>query len=186
MVRTFVALLIPGAWRDYLAQVERDLSAAASGLSWVRPENLHVTLRFLGDLGESGAARAAESVRRAAASASAFRAALGGLGTFPSAKRPRVIWVGLAEGAAGAVSLARSVNDALTRDGFGPPEKPFRPHLTLARVRERARGLEAMLERALPPPPEGDWLDQVTLMKSDLHPAGARYTALAEVRLAKP
>lgn len=186
MVRTFVALLIPKPWAEYLGRVERDLAGPMSGLSWVKPENLHLTLRFLGDLGDSGVRRAGESVRRGAEGAPAFRAQLGGLGAFPSMSRPRVLWAALAEGADEATVLARSVNEHLKRDGFGPPDKPFRPHLTLARIREGARGLDAMREYAPPPVPDGAWLDRVALMKSELHPAGARYTALVEVRLRQP
>jgi 2'-5' RNA ligase len=183
VIRTFVALLVPPAWAEYLGEVSRDLATRSGGLSWVKPGNIHLTIRFLGDLGESGARRVSESVTRSAARVPAPLARLGGLGAFPNLARPRVLWVGLAEGAEAAVSLARTVNDALQRDGFGPPDKPFRPHLTLARVREGARGLDAIRSAVLPPPPGPALLDRVAVMKSDLHPTGSRYTALAEVRL---
>ncbi len=186
MVRTFVALLIPKDWAEYLGRVEQDLASRMSGLSWVKPENLHFTLRFLGDLGDSGVTRAGGAVERGAGEARAFQARLGSLGGFPSLDRPRVLWAGLAEGGEGAVDLARAVNEALRRDGFGPPDKPFRPHLTLARVREGARGMDALRGYAPPPPPGDAVLERVALMKSDLHPAGARYTPLVEVRLRHP
>ncbi|MBI4365020.1 MAG: RNA 2',3'-cyclic phosphodiesterase [Candidatus Latescibacteria bacterium] len=186
MIRSFVALLIPGAWAEYLGGVERDLAGATSGISWVKPENLHVTLRFLGDLGESGAARAGASVRRGAEESPAIPGKLGGLGAFPTMNRPRVLWAALAEGAPEAVALAKAVNGCLQRDGFGPPDKPFRAHITLGRIREAARGLDALRAYVPPPAPAGAWLDRVALMKSDLHPAGARYTALVEVRLRQP
>jgi 2'-5' RNA ligase len=166
--------------------VQRDLGAKASGLSWTKPENLHLTLRFLGDLGDSGVKRAGQAVERGAAEVPAFRARLGGLGTFPSIARPRVLWAGLAEGAEAASALAHSVNRALLRDEFGSPDKPFRAHLTLARVREGARGLAALGDYAMAPSPGEAILDQVVLMKSELHPAGARYTPLVEVRLRQP
>ncbi len=144
---------------------------------------MHITLRFLGDLGDSGVRRAGEAVRRGAEGIPAFSARLGPLGGFPNLERPRVLWAGLAEGAEEATGLARAVNDALRHDGFGPPDKPFRPHLTLARVREGARGLPAVRAHEAPPPPGAALLDHVALMKSDLAPAGARYTPLLEVRL---
>jgi len=186
MVRTFVALVIPEPWVAYLARVERDLSVRMSGLSWVKPENMHITIRFLGDLGESGVRRAGESVRRGADSHLAFFARLEGMGAFPSRNRPRVLWAGLTQGAGEATLLANSVNQFLQRDGFGPPDKPFRPHITLARVRERAQGLEAFGSYVPPPPPESAALDRIVVMKSDLHPTGARYTPLEEIRLRKP
>ena len=183
MVRTFVALLIPPEWAEHLGGVSRDLAERTSGLSWVRAGNLHLTLRFLGDLGDSGVRRAGEAVRRGAERIGAIEARLGGLGAFPNLERPRVLWVGLVQGGEEAFGLAASVNAALREDGFGPPDRPFRPHLTLARVREGARGLHAVREYRLPPAPPPAFLDRVVLMKSDLHPTGSRYTPLLEVRL---
>ena len=186
MVRTFVALLIPPEWIEYLAGVQRDLGASISGVSWVKPDNLHVTVRFLGDLGDSGVKRAGEAARRGAEGHDAFRARLGRPGAFPNLNRPRVLWAGLEEGADPAVALARSVNGSLDRAGFGPPDKPFRPHITLARVREQARGLATFRTYEPPPAPEAALLGRIVVMKSELHPAGARYTALEEIRLRTP
>jgi 2'-5' RNA ligase len=186
MVRTFVALVIPKPWIRYLARIEEELSNRMSGLSWVKPDNMHITIRFLGDLGDSGVRRAGESARRGADPHAAFHARLGELGAFPTVNRPRVLWMGLAEGSAESAALAKSVNHSLQSDGFGPPDKPFRPHITLARVREQAQGVETMREYALPPPPEAALLDRIVVMKSDLHPTGARYTALEEIRLRTP
>jgi len=186
MVRTFVALLIPEPWIEYLAAVERDLKPLTSGLSWVKPENLHLTVRFLGDLGDSGVRRAGAAVTRGAAEAPAIRASIGGLGAFPNAHRPRVLWAGLGEGAEESKGVARSINDCLKQDGFGPADKPFKPHLTLARVREGATGLDSFRAYRLPRAPASGWLDRVVLMKSDLHPTGSRYTPLLEIRLRKP
>jgi 2'-5' RNA ligase len=122
-------------------------------------------------------------VRRGAEGVPAIPGALGGLGAFPNLARPRVLWAGLARGAEEATALARAVDGALADAGFGRPDKPFRAHLTLARVREGARGLSTLSEYVPPPAPEPAILDRVVLMKSDLHPAGSRYTPLLEVRL---
>ena len=183
MVRTFIALVIPEDWKEYLGRLEGDLKGVMSGLSWVKPGNLHITVRFLGDLGDSGVRRAGEAVRRGAGSHAAFLARLGAPGAFPSMKRPRVLWTGLAEGADPAIALANSVNRSLLEGGFGPADKPFKPHITLARVREHAEGVEAFGRYAPPPPPEPALLDRIVVMKSDLHPTGSRYTALEEIRL---
>ncbi|HEY6572067.1 MAG TPA: RNA 2',3'-cyclic phosphodiesterase, partial [Candidatus Eisenbacteria bacterium] len=164
----------------------RDLAGQVHGVSWVRPGNLHMTLRFLGDLGESGAARVGDAVERGAAGAEAPLAELGRLGGFPSLDRPRVVWVGIARGEPELLALGRRVNAAIDAAGFDRADKPFRPHLTLGRVREGARGLEALRGYAPPPPPPGALLDRIVVMKSDLHPSGSRYTALREVRLPSP
>lgn len=186
MIRTFVALMIPAEWAEFLGAFSRDLASGMSGLSWVKPENLHLTIRFLGDLGDSGVQRVCDSVAASAGPLAAPIARLGGLGGFPNLTRPRVLWVGLAEGTEEITALARSVNEALNRQGFGPPDKPVRPHLTLARVREGAKGLESLRNAALPPQPPAAALDRICVMKSELHPAGARYTALKEIHLRAP
>jgi len=186
MVRTFIALVIPEDWKEFLGRVEGDLAARMTGLSWVKPGNMHITVRFLGDLGEDGVRRAGEAARRGAEGHATFPAGLGPLGAFPSLRRPRVLWTGLAEGAENAIALARDVNRSLTRAGFGPADKPFKPHITLARVREHAQGVEAFERYVTPAFPEVAAFDRIVVMKSDLHPAGARYTALEEIRLHKP
>jgi len=186
MVRTFIALVIPQEWKDYLGRVESDLSEKMVGLSWVKPENMHITVRFLGDLGDSGVKRAGEAVRLGADGFTDFQAWMGPLGAFPSIRRPRILWTGLSDGAEDAIALAKSVNRSLQSAGFGPADKPFKPHITLARVREREEGVEAF-SRYVPPEPPGPALfDRLVVMKSDLHPAGARYTALEEIRLRTP
>jgi 2'-5' RNA ligase len=185
-VRTFVALPIPSAWTEYLAGLSRTLAPGTRGVSWVRAENLHVTVRFLGDLDESGVARVRDAVRRAAGPLAAPWVRLGALGAFPSLARPRVLWVGLAEGEPEVLEVARAVDETLARAGFGPPDKPFRAHLTLARIREGARGPDALRDVRLDAAPAGEFLERLTVMKSDLHPSGARYTPLEEVRLRPP
>lgn len=186
MTRTFVAFLLPPAWIEYLGAVTERLREGTSGMSWVKAGNVHVTVRFLGDLGDSGVKRVCDAVVRAATPLSAPVARLGGIGGFPSLTRPRVLWVGLSEGEESVRALGSVVNDGIRLAGFGPPEKPFRPHLTLARVREGARGLDAIRSASLPPPPAPEPLDRIAVMKSELHPAGSRYTALTEVRLRPP
>jgi len=136
-----------------------------TGLSWVKAENLHVTLRFLGDLGDSGVRRAGEAAGRGAKGHAAFTARLGAPGAFPSMNRPRVLWTGLTEGRDEAIALAKSVNQSLDHGGFGPADKPFKPHITLARVRERAEGVEAFGRYTPPPPPGAALLDRIVVMK---------------------
>lgn len=186
MTRTFVALLIPPAWTEYLGAVSDRLREGTSGLSWVKPGNIHVTIRFLGDLGDSGVKRVCDAVARETAALQAPLARLGELGGFPSLGRPRVLWVGFSEGEEEVRALGEAVSDGIRRAGFGPPDKPFRPHLTLARVREGAKGVERIRAADLPPPPPAEPLAQICVMKSELHPSGSRYTALTEVRLRPP
>lgn len=184
--RTFVALLIPGEWKEYLGACARALAEGTSGLSWVKPENFHLTIRFLGDLGDSGVRRVCESVAASAVALEAPLGRLGSVGAFPNLNRPRAIWVGLAEGAEAFDSVARGVNGALDRKGFGPPDKPSRAHITLARVREGAKGLDRIARASLPAPPAAAVLARICVMKSELHPTGSRYTAIQECQLRTP
>ncbi|MEK7348408.1 MAG: RNA 2',3'-cyclic phosphodiesterase [Candidatus Eisenbacteria bacterium] len=187
-IRTFVAIPIPAAWEEYLAGVSRELAGLVQGVSWVRPGNLHLTVRFLGDLGESGTARVGDAVARGADGFEAPLAELGRFGGFPTLDRPRVLWIGISRGEPELLALGRRVNAAIDAAGFDRADKPFRPHLTLGRVREGAQGLGALRGYAPPPPPPpaAALLDRIVVMKSDLHPSGSRYTALREVRLPPP
>jgi len=188
-IRTFVAIPIPAAWEEHLAGVSRDLAGLVHGVSWVRPGNLHLTVRFLGDLeegGERGPSRVGDAVARGAGGAEAPLVELGRLGGFPSLDRPRALWVGISRGEPELLAIGRRVNAAIDAAGFDRADKPFRPHVTLGRVREGARGLDALRGYAPPPPPPAALLDRIVVMKSDLHPSGARYTALREVRLPPP
>jgi len=186
VTRTFVAILVSEAWMAYLARVARELKEATDGFSWVKPENVHVTVRFLGDLEDDGVARARESVRRSASPLRAPVARLGRLGAFPSPDRPRVVWVGLSQGEEEVKAIAKAVDRGLERDGFGRSDKPSRAHLTVARARDGARGFDDLARVALPDAPPAEPLRRVTVMKSELHPSGARYNALEEVRLLDP
>jgi 2'-5' RNA ligase len=184
--RTFVALLIPEDWIAWIREVAGGLKSRSSGLSWVKPENAHLTVRFLGDLDDSEVQRVRDSVRRSGAPLTAPLARLGRLGAFPRPERPRVLWAGLAQGGPEAEAVAAAVNDALEADGFGPLDKPFRPHLTLARAREGARGVADLLRVSLPEAPPAGRLQQLAVMKSELHPSGAMYNVLEEIRLLSP
>lgn len=184
--RTFVAILIPDSWTEYLAAVASDLARGTTGLSWVKPENVHVTVRFLGDLGDDGVRRVSESMRRSAAPLRAPVARLGKLGAFPRPERPRVVWAGLSEGEEAVNAVAAAVERGLRDDGFGRSDKPFRAHLTLARVREGATGVGPVLAATLPEPPRAEPLRRLAVMKSELHPSGARYNVFEELRLSEP
>jgi len=155
------------------------------GVSWVKPQNLHYTLRFLGEVGEDGARRAGEAATEAAAGSRTFIATLGELGAFPNPRRARVLWVGMSEGAEALVALARGLDRALAKRGFGAPDKPFSAHLTLGRVREPHRDWTAALAAARPAePPARFTVDRLCVVESQLSPRGATYTVRAEARMA--
>jgi RNA 2',3'-cyclic 3'-phosphodiesterase len=184
-MRLFLAVFPPPEVQGAACGLIEALRRPGDGVSWVKPENLHYTLRFLGEVGEDGARRATAAAIQAASAAKAFAGALGGLGAFPNPRRARVIWLGLSEGAEALVALAQELDRALARRGFGAPDKPFSAHLTLGRVREAGPDWTAALSESRPAdPPARFTVDRLCVVESRLNPRGSIYTVRAEAPLA--
>lgn len=185
-MRCFLAIDLPPEVR---AALGRPLAAlpAVKGLSKTRAENLHVTVRFLGEIDAATQAGVQARVGEALASVTPFELTLARLGAFPSAERPRVVWAGLTDEGERAARLAQAVNTALEAvSGLRPgDERPFRPHITLARCKAppASRAARAFLEGADPLPPLGCPVSELTLYESELTPAGPRYTAVEHLVL---
>lgn len=183
LIRSFIAVLLPEEVRRAVAMTVAELRLSGADVGWVRPENLHLTLRFLGGQGERELERAREALTEVAARASPFAVTLQGLGSFPLRGTPRVIWVGVAEGADRLSRLQASVEEALARRGFPREERAYHPHLTIGRVRGR-RGAEALIGALRDEQVFGEVeVRALHLMRSDLHPEGARYSVLASAPL---
>ncbi|MCL6640552.1 MAG: RNA 2',3'-cyclic phosphodiesterase [Candidatus Rokubacteria bacterium] len=166
--------------RAALAGEIRHLQSRAPAVAWVAPENLHVTLKFLGSVEEERLTAVGEALASVASAARGFELAVAGLGAFPTPTRPRVVWAGIAGGAEPLASLAAAVEVALEPLGFPREKRPFVGHVTLGRVREprRAPGLARALTAAADRAFGRTAADRLTLMRSDLSPRGARYTPL--------
>ena len=172
-VRAFVALPLPEGRRRTLAAYLEECARRAPDLRWVPPENLHLTLRFLGSTPEDVLADVRRRLR--AVRSPAFQLALSGLGTF-GGSRPRVVWLGLDRGAEEARRLAEEAERVCVEAGLEPEPRGFRPHLTLARARERRPGL---LPELPPPPATEPWTaDRFVLFESRLGKGPARYNDL--------
>jgi 2'-5' RNA ligase len=179
-VRAFVALELDGGLREAIGDLQARLRPRLGGIKLVRPEGIHLTLRFLGDASPSQIEELRPRLAAAAASCPPTLAQVAGLGTFPERGSPRVLWLGLAVEAA-ILDLQRACERAARAAGFEREERPFRAHLTLGRWRERAPRPE------LPPCDLGKTpLDTLVLFRSDLRPGGAVYTALARMALGRP
>lgn len=160
------------------------LRAPTRDVAWVDRDNVHLTLKFLGGVEAARLDAVAAALGAAVARRAAFHLVLQGLGAYPSAGRPRVLWAGVGEGAAAMSDLAGRVDAALAPLGFPRELRPFAAHATLGRVRvSRAdRGLgEALASGGVF---GGQQVAHVSLMRSDLSPRGARYTELASLPLA--
>lgn len=185
-MRCFLAIDLPPEVRAALGRLLASLPAV-KGLSKTRAENLHVTLRFLGEIDAATQAGVQARVGEALAPVAPFELTLAALGAFPSAERPRVVWAGLMDEGERAARLAQAVNTALeTVSGLRPgDERPFRPHITLARCKAPAasRAGRDFLRNPDALPPLACPVTQLTLYQSELTPAGPRYTAVEHLSL---
>jgi 2'-5' RNA ligase len=153
----------------------------------VAVENLHITLKFLGGVDGERIAALVESLRAAVDGQRAFPLEIVGLGAFPSAMRPRVLWAGVADGLEPLTTVAGRVEAAMAAQGFPPEERGFSPHVTLGRVREprRAPALTEALAAGATRPFGRVAVEAIALMRSDLSPRGARYSELASLPLGR-
>ena len=180
-VRSFVAILLSEEVRAAVAAEMARLRPLGPRVGWVAPPNLHLTLKFLGEVPSEALEQAKEGLAEAVAGAAPFGLHFGGLGAFPGMARPRVLWVGIDEGGQAAQALQARVDAALTQRGFAREERPYSAHLTIGRVRE-PRGL-AELQQAMARAARMEFgrlrVGGLSLMRSDLSSAGTRYTELA-------
>jgi RNA 2',3'-cyclic 3'-phosphodiesterase len=169
--------------RDLLADEVKRLRPLVHDVAWVGRHNFHLTLKFLGGVDCDRLDAIVAALTRAAAAGRPFDLRVGGLGAFPSPTRPRVLWVGIDDGAAEAVRLATRVDDALADLGFERESRAFSPHVTLGRVRE-PRPQPGLAEVLRGGGVGRQRVERLSLMRSELSPRGARHTELAAIPLA--
>ena len=188
-LRTFIALPLPDEWIGQLGETIADLSRALPhGVRWVSPDGIHLTLKFLGATDSRVVPRILDAIVDNFADASSPLLSLSALGTFPGGRNPRVIWAGVSGGAEGLEDLHRRAEQAVSGLGWSTDGRPFRPHLTLGRVRDRinARQRQAISDTVSGArlPAIRSWRpDTVRLYRSVLTPRGARYSNLGEVQI---
>jgi 2'-5' RNA ligase len=182
-VRAFVAVEIPEAVRGALEDVAREVRAAWPGLRVIPAANIHVTLRFLGEIDRDQVGRIEPALARSLGDLAAGRFEVVGIGVFPDVRRPRVLWAGVGDGES-LVRVAERVRQA-TLDLAPDEDRPFRAHATIGRFRGEAHrtalepALEAHLGRRFGQVP----LDEVVLMESLLGGPAPIYRGLARIRL---
>ncbi len=178
-IRCFVAIEIPDRIQVILSEIQAEFHQRIKKASWTRSKNFHLTLKFLGNVEKSSIKEINSTLARITACHESFCINIGGIGTFPNLYRPRVLWVGLIQGANETATLANSINRELEKLGF-PNDNRFHPHLTLARLKESVnlktytesfKKFETIAGTSMN-------VNHLTLIKSELRPNGALYTPL--------
>ncbi len=182
-IRTFIAIEIPKDIRAKMAKLQNNLKQLGGRVSWTKPENIHLTLKFLGDTDENLIEDITNQLKDAVVSIQPIQIAIKALGTFPNSKNPRVIWVGAESDQKQLTELAAKLEDCLERFGFKKENRPFSAHLTLGRVRD-VKGIQPGIDKLKTYEnfEAGSFLaTEFFLKKSELHPAGAIYTSLKKI-----
>ena len=184
-LRLFVALELPDAMKTALAQTMDELRRrGAAPLRWVRPEGIHLTLKFLGNVAPAHVPAVEAALAEAVPARFEINLTLDGLGTFGGPNRTRVVWAGVGGQTEELAGLAGRIDEALAGAGFAREDRPFAAHLTLARVPDEAapaerRRIHEIVHALQPPPLDPVRFSKVSLMQSTLQRGGAIYQRLA-------
>jgi len=185
-LRTFVAIEIGSANRARAEELIETFRAAEADVKWVGPENLHLTLKFLGEVKSRETHRVCEAVQRGAAKVDPFEFELRGAGAFPNARRPRTLWIGGGMGEEEMIALHDHVDAALGKLGFRKEHRRFHPHLTIGRVRRGGPGvveLGQLVEQYVNFSAGRVSVRQAVIFSSQLTGSGPIYEALGRAKL---
>ena len=181
-IRSFLAIELPRDVRTTLERVALEVRGCDLPVKWVKVQNIHLTIVFLGDVSPDVLEPIQEQVQSVCLEFGPFRAAIEGMGTFPNRRNPRVLWLGL-KGELERMSLFRNaLQQHLVPFGIKAEKRPFRPHLTLGRFRKgkhKGLDLEELISRYGEIKSPSSMLGELVLFRSDLKPTGAVYTRLA-------
>lgn len=188
-VRLFVAVNFPVAAKEKISSLVGELQKMPSDVKWVKAANLHLTVQFLGNVDAGQTPAIVDALRRAVTGINSFQLMPGGAGVFPTAARPRVLWLGLSGETSVLIRLQRQVQAELGRIGFLPEKRRFSPHLTLGRVRSSG-GFPELLEQMQKLAAHLQFspvrIDSIELIRSELSPKGPSYFVLSRIPLAGP
>ena len=186
--RTFCAIELSLEVRERLAEHAQQLRQKNPDVSasWSKPENVHLTLKFFGNVPTQNLTRISAAASRVASEFSSFKIGIGGTGVFPRRTRPQVLWIGVEDSSGRLSDLQQRLEEEFAREGFAKEDRGYRPHLTIARLRrpEDARQLaEAHIQTKfsiLEVP-----VNEFVLFRSELSPKGSRYTPISKHELSR-
>ncbi|HVG34422.1 MAG TPA: RNA 2',3'-cyclic phosphodiesterase [Pyrinomonadaceae bacterium] len=185
-VRLFFAVELPSEVRrraaDHIAELQDRMPEVRAG--WERPEKMHITLKFIGEVEPEASAVLSDAAERAVHTLAPFHFTIEGAGAFPLRGLPRVLWLGVRDASRSLAQLQKRLEDECEAAGFEREARPFHPHLTIARLRrpEGARKLAALHQEKGFEAAEV-FVDALLLIQSELGPAGSRYTELSRHKL---
>jgi 2'-5' RNA ligase len=189
VVRSFIAIDLPDTLFDPMQKASTQLQEMLTGqpIRWVPVENIHLTLKFLGDVSENNIPMITEILEAEASNHCRFEISVGGFGVFPNYSRPRVIWVGV-QGPDELLNLQRRIDLETTRLGYSPGQREFSPHLTFGRISRNAsptqiRKISELLRKFKLGFLGAARIGEVNLFRSDLGPGGAVYSKMAVASL---
>jgi RNA 2',3'-cyclic 3'-phosphodiesterase len=188
MIRAFVALDLPAATQQALASLQKEWEQLKAPVAWIKPDKVHLTLKFLGNITPEQVAGIQSSLGDIASRIAPFRLQPAACGAFPSIKQMRVIWVGLNGDLDALHALQQATEMGLIALNFPAEERSFRGHLTLGRVKGRSHlyQLQEALLRQQGFHAEAFEVREIVLYRSELRPEGARYTSLFRAGLGGP
>jgi 2'-5' RNA ligase len=183
-MRAFIAIELPPTVRESLVSLRDRFRKSDAAASWVKDDNLHLTLRFLGDVPEPDLARLSEYLAEKSAACAPLRLCVCGAGAFPNPRRPSVVWVGVETLSGDLIAIQAHTENAARSIGLPPEPKPFHPHITLARIRDARRlgTLPAELDAAKSFLAGEFDVPHMALFSSTLTPRGPIYRCLREFK----
>jgi 2'-5' RNA ligase len=181
-IRTFIALELPPSLISSLAKVQEDIQSMGLRAKWVRPGNIHLTLKFLGNINPADIDNIGGAMVDAVGNINTFNLVAEGIGVFPGIKRPRVIWVGLRGQVQSLFAMQRLLEDNLAALGYKKEKRPFKGHLTLGRFKQSVNPntIRRVLQEFGNLTIEEFTARRVIFYKSDLKPTGAVYSQLQQ------
>jgi len=187
-MRTFIAIELPGKIKDFLSRTQERLKTSAADVKWVEPENIHLTLKFLGEIDDKKLNKILLIIEDLANGRDTFSMRLSSIGAFPKIDFPRVIWVGIDKGERETEEIARGLEEKIAKIGIPKENRPFSSHITIGRTRSTLNREKLVQElfklrdgfgrENLEFP-----VTKITLFKSTLTPAGPNYQVLKEASL---
>ena len=184
-IRAFIAIELPDEITAFIHKIQEGLRSYGFKARWVRPENIHLTLKFLGDINNEDIKKAGDAIISAAGENASMSLGAKGIGFFPGVKRSRVIWTGIAGQTKELTDLQKTLDGKLDTVGFPKEKRPFKGHLTIARIKRKidARRLVDAMKEFGRFESKTFIADEVVLFKSELKPSGAVYSKLMSAAL---